>query len=101
MTSSPIILHANLLRAAIVRAQGRPNALLENVEHASNPMLALETKDQLEVLTLKSKAISLLNARLRSPGGLSVDDEAIVSVIFFFYNEVRGNVSRNLVMFTD
>jgi len=48
----------------------------------------METKESLEILTLKSKSISLLNARLRSPGSKSVDDEAIASVIFFFYNEV-------------
>jgi hypothetical protein len=88
MTSSPIILHANLLRAAIWRIANQSTASEICAHHLSHPHQWMGTKDSLEILTLKSKSISLLNSRLRSPGGKSVDNEAIASVIFFFYNEV-------------
>ena len=88
MTSSPIIVHANLLRAAIWRIANRSAASAICAYNLSHPNQRMETKESLEILTLKSKSISLLNARLRSPGSKSVDDEAIASVIFFFYNEV-------------
>jgi hypothetical protein len=88
MASSPIILHTNLLRAAIWRIANQSTASEICAHHISHPNQWMGTKESLEILTLKSKSISLLNARLRSPGGMSVDDEAIASVIFFFYNEV-------------
>jgi hypothetical protein len=88
MTSSPIILHANLLRAAIWRIANQSTDSEICAHHLSHPHQWMGTKDSLEILTLKSKSISLLNSRLRSPDGKSVDNEAIASVIFFFYNEV-------------
>jgi hypothetical protein len=88
MASSPIIVHVNLLRAAIWRMANRSTTSEICAHNLSPPNRWVGTKDSLEILTLKSKSISLLNARLRSPGGKSVDNEAIASVIFFFYNEV-------------
>ncbi len=102
MASSPIILHSNLLRAAIWRIANRSADSEICAHHLSHPNKWTGTKDSLEILTLKSKSLSLLNARLRSPGGKSVDDEAIASVIFFFYNEVStGHYKRLKQSFTD
>jgi hypothetical protein len=88
MTSSPIIVHANLLRAAIWRISNRSTASEICAHNLSPQNQWMGTKESLEILTLKSKSISLLNERLRSPGGKSIDDEAIVSVVQHFYNEV-------------
>jgi hypothetical protein len=88
MSSSSILVHANLLRAAIWRAGNRAPSTPPTAHDLANPMRAMSPKDSLEILTLKSKSISLLNERLRSAGDQSVDDEAIASVIFHFYNEV-------------
>jgi hypothetical protein len=96
MTSSPIIVHANRLRAAIWRIANRSTASEICAHHLSHPNQWMGTKDSLEILTLKSKSISLRNARLRSSGGKSGDDEAIASVIFFFYNELNVKpITRN------
>jgi hypothetical protein len=93
MSSSTVLVHANLLRAAIWRAGNRAKSSPICAHDLANPARWLDAKDSLEILTLKSKSISLLNARLRTPGGKSVDDEAIASVIFFFYNEVSDRSS--------
>lgn len=90
MSSSALLVHANLLRAAIWRAGNKMATQHPTSHDLANPLRAMSPKDSLEILTLKSKSISLLNERLRSSGGISVDDEAIVSVIFHFYNEVRS-----------
>lgn len=88
MSSSSILVHANLLRAAIWRAGNRTPPTPPTAHDLANPMRTMSPKDSLEILTLKSKSISLLNERLRSASDRSVDDEAITSVIFHFYNEV-------------
>lgn len=88
--SSPIIVHTLLLRAAIWRIGNRSTASEICAHHLSPQNQWMGTKESLEILTLKSKSISLLNERLRSPGGRSVDDETIASVIQHFYNEVSG-----------
>ncbi len=85
--SSPIILHADLARAAAWRAEQRATAL-----SGSSPRQRhiIGKQDSLEILALQNKSISLLNSRLRSSNGLSVDDEAIGSVAGFLLYEVSG-----------
>ena len=92
MSSSSLLVHANLLRAAIWRAGNRALSSPPTAHDLANPMQSMSPKDSLEILTLKSKSISLLNERLRSTGDQSVDNEAIISVIFHFYNEVSERV---------
>jgi hypothetical protein len=47
------------------------------------------TKDAPQTLSLRLKAVNLLNARLRNG---QVDDECVTSVAFFFFNEVRISI---------
>jgi hypothetical protein len=84
---SPIILHLNLLKAAIVQSHVQPDE--SNFEKAFlyHPPPNTPPVDPVAILKLRVRAISMLNARLRSPRH-AMDDKSIGSVLYLIYLEV-------------
>jgi len=83
---SPLLLHLNLLKAAIARCQPwQPKTKFERAFLYYSP--PSEPCNQAAVIRLRLRAISLLKARLKSPA-LSIDDESIAAACYMIYLEV-------------
>lgn len=84
--NSPLLLHLNLLKAAIARSQPwQPRTNFEKAFLYYSP--PSELSNEAAVIRLRIRAISLLKARLESPV-LSIDDESIGAACYMIYLEV-------------
>jgi len=83
---SPVLLHLNLLKAAIARCQPwLPETNFEKAFLYFTP--PSEPSNQAAVIRLQLRAVSMLKARLKSPVH-SVDDESIAAACYMIYLEV-------------
>ncbi len=90
ITHSPLLLHLNLLKAAIARCQPwLPETNFEKAFLYYSP--PSEPSNQAAVIRLRLRSISLLKTRLNSPL-LSVDDESIAAACYMIYLEVNFNM---------
>ena len=96
-TFSPIILYSNLFRASVwkesmERSSSKKTGSLAECNAAESP----------ETLCWKLRSISLLNSRLRSTiTSMSVDDQSISAVAYFFLKEVMSTHAQSKSRVTD